>query len=166
MFPRYDMDVPEETKKPQAPLVPMSAEDFARRKRRVILIWVGAAIGALLIGAGVYRASTTPLEAQAAMEAGERSLKANRYPAAIASLDQAISLKKNLTRAYLLRARAQSALGNQDAALQDFTKYLQLEPSKPEAYLERAGVDFARGDFPAVIADCGEALNRDPKSNT
>jgi tetratricopeptide (TPR) repeat protein len=170
-FPRYDIGVHPETppgretasSKTPLPLTPVSAEDFARRKRRIVLACVGAGLLAVLVAFWIYRSSTAPVEAQQALDAGERLLKTNRYAEAILSFDRAISLKRDLAGAYLQRGRAQVLLMNLDAAIPDFTKVIQLRPNDPEAYLERAGVRLGQKDYPAVIADCGEAISRDPK---
>jgi tetratricopeptide (TPR) repeat protein len=145
------------------PLEPMSAEDFARRKRRIVVAVAGAAVLSVLAAIWIYRISTAPLEAQQALDAGQRFLKTTRYTEAILSLDRAVSLKRDLADAYLLRGRAHLALTNLDAGIQDFTKVIQLRPGSPEAFVERAGVRLTQMDYRAVIADCGEAIARDPQ---
>src|SRR6185369_10016160 len=112
----------------QRPLVPVSAEDFARRKRRVVSIWVGAGLLVLLIALWVYRSSVNPLEAQQALEEGKRFLKANRYPEAVLSFSHALALRSDLADAYLFRGRANAGLGRLDLAVQDFSKVIQLRP--------------------------------------
>lgn len=128
-----------------------------------MLACVGAGILAVLVAFWIYRSSTAPVEAQQALDAGERLLKTNRYAEAILSFDRAISLKRDLAGAYLQRGRAEVLLMNLDAAIPDFTKVIQLRPNDPEAFLERAGARLGQKDYPAVIADCGEAIRRDPK---
>lgn len=145
------------------PLEPMSAEDFARPKRRIVLAVAVAAVLSVFAAIWIYRISTAPLEAQRALDAGQRFLKTTRYTEAILSLDRAVSLKRDLADAYLLRGRAQVALTNLDAGIQDFTKVIQLRPGSPDAFLERAGARLTQMDYQAVIADCGEAIARDPQ---
>jgi tetratricopeptide (TPR) repeat protein len=146
-----------------APLIPVSAEDFARRKRRIALVYIGAGLLLVLLAIWIYRISTAPVEAQQALDAGARLLKATRYTEAIHSFDRAVALKSNLADAYLLRGRANVALTKLEPAIQDFTKVIQLRPDGVEAFVERAGVRLAQQDYLAVIADCGEAISRDPK---
>jgi len=147
----------------QRPLVPVSAEDFARRKRRVVSIWVGAGLLVLLIALWVYRSSVNPLEAQQALEEGKRFLKANRYPEAVLSFSHALALRSDLADAYLFRGRANAGLGRLDLAVQDFSKVIQLRPEGAEAYVERAVARLDQEDYSGVVADCGEALKRDSR---
>jgi tetratricopeptide (TPR) repeat protein len=143
--------------------VPVSAEEFARRKRRVWIKWLIPAVLLVLVAVLVYRKSTTSLDAQKALDDGQVMLKATRYTDAIQSFNRALSLNSNLADAYLARGRANAALSRLDAAIQDFTKVIQLRPDSSGAYMERANASFTKMDYPAVIADCGEALARDPK---
>jgi len=145
------------------PLVPVSAEDFARRKRRVVSVWVGAGMLVLLIAIWSYRRSVDPLEAQQSLEEGKRFLKANRYSEAVLSFSHALTLRGNLADAYLFRGRANAGLGRMDLAAQDFSKVIQLRPEGAEAYVERAAARLEREDYTGVTADCGEALQRDSR---
>lgn len=147
----------------QRPLVPVSAEDFARRKRRVTFIWIGAGLLVVLLAIWVYRRSVDPLEAQRSVEEGKRFLKATRYPEAILSFSHAVALKSNMSEAYLFRGRANAALSRLEPAVEDFTKAIQLQPDGAEAYVERAAARLDQEDYAAVIADCGEALKRDSR---
>lgn len=145
------------------PLVPVSAEDFARRKRRVVSIWVGAGILVLLIALWSYRRSVDPLEAQQSLEEGKRLLKANRYSEAVLSFDHALTLRRNLAEVYLFRGRANAGLGRMDLAVQDFSQAIQLHPEGAEAYIERAAARLEQEDYTGVAADCDEALQRDSR---
>ena len=145
------------------PLVPVSAEDFARGKRRIVLACVAGALLVILLAVWMYRRSVDPLEAQQAVDAGERFLKATRYTEAILAFDRAISLKRDLPDAYLMRGRADVALNQLEPAIQDFTRVIQLRPNSPDAFMDRAGARLAQKDYQAVIADCGEVIGRDPQ---
>jgi tetratricopeptide (TPR) repeat protein len=144
-------------------LVPVSADDFARGKRRVVLAWVGGALLAVLLGTWFYRRSADPVEAQQYLDAGQRLLKVARYPEAIIALDHAISLQGNLAEAYLRRGRAKVANGDAESALGDFTKFLQLRPGNAEALVERAAAYLRKEDYNGVLADTNQALAWDPK---
>jgi tetratricopeptide (TPR) repeat protein len=145
------------------PLVPVSAEDFARRKRRIVLAILAGVLAAALLAAWMFRRSVDPLQAQQSVDAGERLLKATRYTEAILSFDHALALKSDLTDAYLLRGRANLELTQLEPAIRDFTKAIQLRPGSAEAFVDRATVRFAQEDYQAAIADCGEALARDSR---
>ncbi len=149
--------------KPPAPLEPVSAEDFARGKRRIVLACVAVALLAALSGFWIYRRSVDPLDGQRAFEEGRRLLKANRYTEAILAFDHALALKSDLADAYILRGRANMALTRPEPAIQDFTTVTRLRPGSAEPFVDRATAHLAQQDFQAVIADCGEALSRDPK---
>lgn len=145
------------------PMVPMSAEDFARKKRKVIFVWIGGILLGALIGVWLYQSSSNSQEFQKAFDDGEQMLKATRYPEAIQSLSRAVELNSNLASAYLLRGRAHAALDQTEPALKDFAKAIELQPANGEAYMERAAVHLAANQYAEVVADCGEALSRDPK---
>jgi tetratricopeptide (TPR) repeat protein len=144
-------------------MVPMSAEDFARGKRKVLFRWLGAGLLIVLLGVWIYQRSSNSQEVQKAFNDGEQMLKATRYTEAIQSFDHALSLNSSLTRAYLQRGRAYAALSQTEPAIRDFTKVIQLQPGSAEAYVERASAHLVANDYAAVAADCGEAISRDPK---
>jgi tetratricopeptide (TPR) repeat protein len=169
-LPRYDMGVSQETPPrnavsthPSAPMVPMSAEDFARAKRRVVFKWLGVGLVVILLGIGIYERSRTSQDGRKALNDGEQMLKAGRYTEAIQSFDRALTAESGLVNAYLLRGRANASLNQPEAAIRDFTKVIQLQPSNADAFVERAAVHLGANDYPAVLADCGEALSRNPK---
>jgi tetratricopeptide (TPR) repeat protein len=164
------MSVPEDPRSersvsvpPGTPLVPVSAEDFASRKRRIVSAWMGAALLVAVLAAWAYRHSVDPVNAQRSVEEGRRLFKATRYTEAILSFDHALALKSDLPDAYLLRGRANAALSRLDPAVQDFTKVIQLRPGDPEAFVERAEARLWQENYQGVIADCREALARDPR---
>jgi tetratricopeptide (TPR) repeat protein len=145
------------------PLVPVSAEDFARRKRRIVLAILAATLLAALSVAWMFRRSVDSVQAQQSVDAGERLLKATRYSEAIVSFDHALALKTDLTDAYLLRGRANLELTQLEPAIRDFTKVIELRPGSAEVFVDRATARFAQENYPAAIADCGEALARDSR---
>jgi tetratricopeptide (TPR) repeat protein len=141
----------------------MSAEDFGRRKRRIVFTWVGAGLLIVLLGVWIFQSSSAPQEAQKALDNGEQMLKAMRYLDAIQALDQALARQSNLPRAYLLRGRARTGLTQTEAAIQDFTKAIQLQPGSAEAYVDRASAHLEANNYAAAVTDCGDALSRDPQ---
>jgi len=145
------------------PLTPVSAEDFAWRKRRIVLICSAVALLAALLAAWVFWRSVDPLEAQKSLDAGERQLKMTHYAEAILSFDHALALKKDLVNAYQLRGQANLALVQLEPAIRDFSKVIQLRPDSAEAFVDRAAARLGQQDYQAVIADCGEALARDSR---
>jgi tetratricopeptide (TPR) repeat protein len=141
----------------------MSAEDFARRRRKIVFAWLAAGLLMVLLGVWTFRSSSAPQEAQMALDDGEKMLRATRYLDAIQSFDHALARQSNLPRAFLLRGRARVALTQTEAAIQDFTKAIQLQPGSAEAYVDRASAHLEANNYAAVITDCGDALSRDPE---
>jgi tetratricopeptide (TPR) repeat protein len=169
-LPRYDMGVSQETPlheadsiRKRAPLVPVSAEDFARAKRRIVFKWLGVALLVIVVGIGIYERSTTSQDSRKALNDGEQMLKAGRYAEAVQSLDRAVVADSGLADAYLFRARANTALGQTDAAIRDLGKVIQLQATTPGPFVERAAVYLAVNNYQGVIADCSEAVRLDPK---
>ena len=167
-FPRYDIGVPQETPPRReavspAAMVPVSAEDFARAKRRIVFKWLGVGLLIVLVGFGIYLKSTSSQDGRKALNDGEQMLKTGRYAEAIQSLDRAIAADGRVANAYLFRARANVALVQPEAAVADFSKVIQLQPSSTDAFVERAAVHLRTNDYPVVIADCGEAIRLNPK---
>ena len=172
MVRRYDVGVHQETPRrlsplvsapPVPPMVPMSAEDFARGKRRKVLVWMGLGLLIVFLGAWAYFRSNDAQTARKALSDGEQLLKTTRYLEAVQSFNRVLSLDKNLPRAYLLRGRAKAALGQSQPAIQDFTKVLQLQPGNVEALMDRAMARFGSSDYAGAVADCGDAIRFDPK---
>lgn len=143
------------------PLVPLPAETYNARRRRIGLLWIALGVTASLIAVWVYRHSLDPVNAQQALEEGRRLFKSTRYTEAILSLDHALALKHDLMEAYLLRGRSNLALSQLDSAIQDFTQAIQLRPDNTEAYVERAQARLAKEDYSGAIADCTAALGHD-----
>ena len=146
---------------PETPApIPVSAEDFFRRRRRIVLAWTGAVILAGLLGFWAYRRSVDPLNAQQALDEGRRLVKANRYTEAILSLDHALALKRDLPEAYRLLGEAHFGLGHLDSAIQAFSDAIRLRPGDADPYVERAQAKLAQQDYAGVVEDCSAALAR------
>jgi tetratricopeptide (TPR) repeat protein len=143
-------------------LVPVSEEDFARRRSRAG--WaVAAVIIALLVTAGyLYRRYTDPLHAQESFDAGTRLFKIARYNQATLSFDRAIALKPDLVDAYLLRGRSNVELADPEKALRDFTKVIELRPNDTAGWIARGAAYLDLNNFPAAIADGSQAIAVNP----
>lgn len=139
-------------------LIPMTAEDAASQKRRVVTLWVLAALVAGGVAGWIYKRSTDPLKAKESYDAGQRLMKVARYAQAILSFDRAIALQPDFGEAYLMRARARVALYNVPASLADFTKGIELRPRDPLAYLDRGRAYLQMQKYPETIADATSAI--------
>jgi tetratricopeptide (TPR) repeat protein len=145
---------------PQGPidpssLIPVTAEDVARRKRRIALAWLGAAAVVALAVFWIHQRSTDPLKAQAALEAGQQLMTAARYSQAIFNFDRAIALKSDFAEAWRMRGRAHLALNETNSAIEDFTRTVRLQPRERGVLLERGQAYLAEKDYRSAIADGG-----------
>ena len=151
---------------PESPLVlvPVTAEDEARRKRRIKLSVWGAAVIVLALSAWLYKRSVDPLHAQESYDSGVRLLKIARYDQAILAFDRATALKPDLTDAYLMRARARVAVAKNEEAVRDFTRVIELRPSDAEAFVERGLAYMETKDLQPALEDADRAIAIDSKS--
>src|SRR5262249_42557332 len=145
-------------------LVPVSAEDAARQKRRVKLSIWAAAITVLATAGYLYKRSVDPLNAQESYDAGVRLLKIARYDQAILAFDRATRLKPHLTEVYLMRGRAYVGIAKTEEALRDFTRVLEQRPADVEALVERGLAYVEMKDLRSALADANRAIEIDAKA--
>jgi len=139
-------------------LVPLTAQDAARRRRRIQLLSL-AALLALAAGAGwIYKRAQNPREAQASFDAGQRLFADARYGQAILYFDRAILLVPDHAEAYLQRGKAYVAQYDGEHAVLDFTKAIELRPLDPRPLLERGRAYFLDKKFEPAIDDATTAL--------
>ena len=144
-------------------LIPVTAEDVARERRRTKIIWAVAVLA--LIGATVflYRRSQAPHLAQEAFDAGQKLFAVARYPQAILSFDRAIALMPDYEEAFLMRGRSHVVQYENDQALADFGRAIELRPRDTRPLLERGGAYLLGKKFDLAIADASTAISADPK---
>jgi tetratricopeptide (TPR) repeat protein len=155
------------TKPPQGQVdptafIPVTAEDVARSKRRIVLACVGAAL--VVIGAAlwIHKRSTDPFKAQEAFDAGRQLMAVARYNEAILTFDRATALKSDFADAWLMRGRAHIALYETEPAIGDFSKAIRLRPRDSQQLLARGQAYLLLKNYPAAIADAGAAAALDP----
>jgi tetratricopeptide (TPR) repeat protein len=146
-------------------LIPVTAEDVARRSRRIYSTLIVAVLTILAIAGYLYKRYTDPLNAKASFDAGTRSFKIARYNQAILSFDRAISLKPDLVDAYLLRGKSYVGNAQPDLALQDFSKVIELRPSDPTGWIERGKAYLELNNFYVAIADASAAVAANPRES-
>ncbi|HEX5430926.1 MAG TPA: tetratricopeptide repeat protein [Bryobacteraceae bacterium] len=158
------MPDPLDPKEPSDPLVliPVTAEDVSRRKRKIVSICCAAALAILFGAYWIYQRSTAPVQARESFDAGERLLKVARYSEAILSFDRAIDLQPGFAGAYLDRGRAHMGNYEQDEAVADFTKAIQLRPHNAQALLDRGEAYLFLKNFSAAAADASAAIAANP----
>jgi tetratricopeptide (TPR) repeat protein len=144
-------------------LIPVTAEDVARRKRNIAL----AIIGAVIVGAGaawyVYQRLTVPVEARQAYANGVRLMQANRYEQAVLNFDRTIRLMPKSAEAYRNRGKAYILLSKPDEAIADFTRTSQLLPNDAPALVERGFAYLEKKNWKLALEDAEHAISLDPK---
>jgi tetratricopeptide (TPR) repeat protein len=144
-------------------LVPVSAEDFSRRKSRIG--WsIGLAIFAALAIIGyLYKRYTDPMHAQESFDAGTRLYKIARYNQATLSFDRSIALNPGLIDAYLMRGKAYVAEAEPEKSLRDFSKVIEMRPSDPAGWIARSEAYLDLNNFPQAISDASQAISLNSK---
>jgi len=144
-------------------LVPMSAEDDARRKARVRWM-VGGAVVLVLAAAGYsYKRYMDPLNARESFDAGTRFYKIARYNQAILSFDRSIALQPQMAEAYLMRGKSLVGDARPEASLADFSRFIELRPSDPNGYVERGLAYLELNKLGQAVADANKAIEKNPK---
>lgn len=144
-------------------LIPVTAEDVWRKKRRLRIIGGCAALVIALAGYWIYRHTMDPVHAQQSYDSGLRLFTVARYQQAILSFDRAIQLKSDYADAYWMRGRAFVGESRTDRAIADFTRVIELRPSDVNGYIDRARAYIDVKDFPSAIADTNAALRLNPE---
>jgi tetratricopeptide (TPR) repeat protein len=145
-------------------LIPVSAEDATRGRRRAVMIaWV---VGLIALGTAgyLYKRSVDPIHAQESYDAGVRLLKITRYSQAILSFDRAIALKPDFVDAYLERGKTFVADSQTERAIRDFTRVTEFRPNDAAPLVARGNAYIELKDYQSAIADANRALAIDPKS--
>jgi tetratricopeptide (TPR) repeat protein len=143
-------------------MVPVTAEDVARRRSRIGFMILAAALAITALGGWIYKRSTDPLRAQESYDDGQRLFAASRYDQAALALDRAIALQPNFPDAYLTRARCRVMAYDTAGALPDFTRAIELRPGYAAALMDRASAYLLLKNYSAASADASAALTIDP----
>lgn len=89
---------------------------------------------------------------------GTVQLERERFDAAIAAFNQALTVRPGEASAHLGRARAAKGLGNLPAAAFDLDRVLTIEPGNAVALSFRVGVRRELGRREEALSDCDRAL--------
>ncbi len=146
--------------------IPVEAEDFARRRRRIWLAVGAAAIIVAAIAGWSYKRQLDPINALDAFDSGERYFRSARYQQALSSFDHAISLRPDYFDAYLMRGRSNAAMSKPSEAIPDFTKCIEMRPDDSVAFLDRGSAQFAIHSYKEALDDFTKAIELDPKLDT
>jgi len=144
-------------------LIPVTAEDASRSRRRVILTCWAVAIAIAGTAGYIYKRSVDPIHARESYDAGERLYKTARYSQAILNFDRAVALRPDFGDAYYARGKAYAAQAQTENAIRDFGKVIALRPSDPRPRLDRANAYLDSKAFGSAIADVTRAIALDAK---
>lgn len=139
-------------------LIPVTAEDVARRRVRVRLTATVAILVVLGVAAYLYKRSVDPLNAKESYDAGVRLFKIARYNQAILSFDRAVALKPDMVEGYMMRGKSYVGESKPEEALPNFSKAIELRPTDPEAWVERGAAYLELNNYRAAIADATKAI--------
>ncbi len=81
---------------------------------------------------------------------------------ALADLDKAISISKNLINAYLMRAQIEANQKKWEGALADMDAAIRLEPQEADLYVNRAYVRYNMDDYFGAMSDYNYTLELEP----
>jgi tetratricopeptide (TPR) repeat protein len=93
---------------------------------------------------------------------GQRNLEAEAAADAVEDFDAALTLQPGHAEAWLMRARALSALGDNAAAAADLRQVLVLEPRHFGALLALSGLQQQGGDLPSALRSLEAAMALHP----
>lgn len=157
-----DPEVNTPNHEPPLVLIPVTAEDVARRTVRVRLTATLAILAVLGAAGYLYKRSMDPLNAKESYDAGVRLFQIARYNQAILSFDRAVALKPDMVDGYLMRGKAYVGESKPEEALPNFSKAIELRPSDPEPWLERGTAYLELNKFREAIADASHAIAVSP----
>ena len=157
-----DPEVNSPDPKPPLVLIPVAAEDVARRTVRVRLTATVAILAVLGVAGYLYKRSVDPLNAKESYDAGVRLFKIARYNQAILSFDRAVALKPDMVEGYLMRGKSYVGESKPEEALPNFSKAIELRPTDPEAWVERGAAYLELNNYRAAIADAAKAIAVNP----
>lgn len=115
-------------------------------KRRAICLLLVACLLLALVGCGRSEEEKTLAQWQLRCDMAARYMEDENYSRALILLDQAIALRPDLARAYLLRAQCLEALGRLAEAVADEETVLELEGPDSVRYLHLAELLLAMGE--------------------
>lgn len=143
-------------------LIPVTAEDVARRKRRLRLSLTALTLIVLGVTGYLYKRSVDPLNAKESYDAGVRLFKIARYNQAILSFDRAVALQPGMWEAYMMRGKSFVGDAKPEQALFNFSKVIELRPSDAAGWIERGKAYLELNNFRAAVSDASRAISLDP----
>jgi len=156
---------PEQQTRDKAPLVliPVTAEDAARQKRRV-QVWVWTVIVVVLAGGAYgYKRWTDPIQARQSYEAGMHLYAIARYPQAILAFERATDLDPRLVDAQVMLGRACVEDNQIDRAIAELGQAIEKRPGDAQALLWRGRGWLELKEYQLAVQDADRALAADSR---
>jgi tetratricopeptide (TPR) repeat protein len=118
-------------------------------------------------GGATEAAAPDPVAAAkaAAFEAVKRGVahfEADRFPEALAELNEAIRLRPDYANAYMNRGGVKGVLNDYQGAIADLDRSLELDPGNATAHSNRAYPRRMIGDYEGTVEDATESIRQDP----
>lgn len=133
--------------------VPMSADDFRRRQRRKVAVWVGSLLSAAVVILFVLYRSTLPSEALNRYLDAKKLFENGKYPEALEAVNSATSDKGRRLDAFTLRAAIFRSMHRPQDAVADLTRVIDLQPRVAENYRTRAQLYSELGQTDQALQD-------------
>ncbi len=149
---------------PAGKLVPMTAEEFNRRRRNRIARIVFPAVAAVLMVAVFTWRATKPAETQSYYAQGLEQYKNGKFYQAIAAFDRVIQERPDFRDAWRFRGMARAQVNQNTLARQDFDRVIQLAPGDVQAYQLRASALRSSANFQEAIRDYTRIVELRPAS--
>ena len=135
---------------PAGKLVPMTAEEFNRRRRNRIARIVFPSVAAVLMVAVFTWRATKPAETQSYYAQGLEQFKSGKFYQAIAAFDRVIQERPDFRDAWRFRGMARAQVNQNTLARQDFERRDQCL-----GFGAAVGFDHADDDIGAAIEQFG-----------
>jgi tetratricopeptide (TPR) repeat protein/predicted Ser/Thr protein kinase len=116
-----------------------------------------------LAGQPLLQVSERRAEGQRAFRQGEASYNAQRYPEAVAALDEAVLLMPDRPEPYVLRGHARGGAPDYEGAIADYSQAIILGSDDAVTYYSRGFARGFLGDLDGEAEDYDEALRLDPE---
>jgi tetratricopeptide (TPR) repeat protein len=145
---------------------PLSLAERLWRRRRLLAAGLALLVVALLV-VGTLALLGRQREQRdrafdAAMARGRRQAEGGNAQEALASFNEAVSLRPSSSLALADRGTTHSLLGDHDRALADFAEALRIDPNNAMTYRRRAWVALKLQRWPDAAADLDTAVRLAP----
>lgn len=102
-----------------------------------------------------------PTDVALRFERGKALANLEQFAAARDDFDRVVVLSPSAS-AYFFRGRTHYELGQDDAAIYDFSKAIELDPTFADAYRRRAFAEYRQRRYLGAARDCGEYVRLRP----